>query len=1228
MSARLVRVLAFLLACCIFPRQASAAVAESSETAPAATEPSGPTPSTAVQKIVDEASRMAEAKQSSDSLKAADQALEAARQTNDTVGEAFAQQARGKALKDLQRPKESLSAWRDAHQIWARTGDTPEQIVAMTREALLCAEDNKSEEERLFAEALAMAKKESPRPAALAQALYDAGYAIGIQGPMPPAIQYFLAALAIREKLSPESAKVIETLNALGKAANHEGFLFGDTKSLEVAKGYLTRALEIEQRVAPDSSLSVETLTLLGKNDTRTTGTAIERGNDQSAARQHYLAALQIQKKLAPGGSVEEAGILEKIGDLELALTDLAAAHEHLAEAVAVVERVAPDSATLVWCIQDLGLVEKGEGNLSDARDHLQRVLALEEDRHEFLGSFFMNLGAVAADQYDFSAARDYLERALAAFTKTLPNSTGVLITLENLSSVFEKQGDLAAALDYGRRALASAEKKYKDKESGIVAADLIQVGNILREQGNFSAAAEHYHRALDMYEKLTPGSLNVADSLRNLAELERARKNPSLAMEYDLRALQVGQKSCPNSWCMAGILNDLGEMAYEQGDLNNSEKYLRQAAYMREKGLGPTHPDLARTLNDLALTEAALGRRSDALAMALRAESIGAAHLRVSVRTLSERQALAYETIRASGLDLALTLTTDRANTPSARSEVFDSVVRSRALVFDELAARHRSAYGSGDTEVAQLASQLSSARARLATLVFRGARDMKPEAYRNLLEEASRGKEKAERMMAEKSAAFRQEQARTQLGLKEIAAALPPGSALLAFIRYAKRDLPKSGVNKVASEQVPSYAAFVLRAGKQEPDFVPLGAAREIESLLTAWRSDIALQTEAVNISARTSEDAYRRTGASLRRKIWDPLVPRLGDAREVFVVPDAALHLLSLASLPVGNSQYLVETKPLIHYLSTERDLVPAPSRRGEGILVVGNPAFDQVGTLETASNQQSARTGTTSGTPKALLRGTRSACGTFQTLHFPALPGSQQEAENISALWKQAAGEGSQTLRGASVQESSNLLQMTGANASPEAFVQLAPGKRVLHLATHGFFLEGSCQSAVQLGLDSHKQDESFLPATTENPLLLSGLAFAGANRRGSAKANETDGILTAEEIAGINLEGVDWAVLSACDTGVGEIKVGEGVFGLRRAFQVAGAKTVIMSLWPVEDETTRQWMGTMYREHFLNGKDTGESVRAASLQILRQRRAKNQSTHPFYWGAFIAVGDWH
>jgi len=445
------------------------------------------------------------------------------------------------------------------------------------------------------------------------------------------------------------------------------------------------------------------------------------------------------------------------------------------------------------------------------------------------------------------------------------------------------------------------------------------------------------------------------------------------------------------------------------------------------------------------------------------------------------------------------------------------------------------------------------------------------------------------------------------------------------VAFVRYSEHDFQKRETSKVILEPVPSYAAFVLRAGKQEPEFVQLGSARKIESLLAVWRRDIARPAEANGLSAKTDENTYRRSGAALRRRIWDPLVPELGDAREVLVVPDAALHLVSLASLPVGNSEYLIETGPLIHYLSTERDLVPAESRHGEGILVVGNPAFDQAGKVVVASNQQAVPTGRRNGTGVTLLRGLRSACGTFRTLRFPPLPASQQEAEKIAAVWKRsAAGKGARTDVGPPGQPSSGeLRQVTGADASAEAFEQYAP----VHVATHGFFLEGSCESVVQRGLDASKQNQGFLPATAENPLLLSGLAFAGANRRTSAKRDETDGILTAEEIAGINLEGVDWAVLSACDTGAGEIKVGEGVFGLRRAFKVAGAKTVIISLWPVEDEATRQWMATLYREHFLNGKDTGESVRAASMQILRQRRAKHQTTHPFYWGAFIAAGDW-
>jgi CHAT domain-containing protein len=136
-----------------------------------------------------------------------------------------------------------------------------------------------------------------------------------------------------------------------------------------------------------------------------------------------------------------------------------------------------------------------------------------------------------------------------------------------------------------------------------------------------------------------------------------------------------------------------------------------------------------------------------------------------------------------------------------------------------------------------------------------------------------------------------------------------------------------------------------------------------------------------------------------------------------------------------------------------------------------------------------------------------------------------------------------------------------------------------------------------------------------------------LRFAGANWRASAALDEDDGILTAEEVAAMNLEGVEWAVLSACNTGLGTVAPGEGIFGLRRAFQAAGVRTVIMSLWAVDDRASLEWMEALYRARLIDRLDTADAVRAASLAVIRERRASGRSTHPFYWAAFVSAGDW-
>jgi CHAT domain-containing protein len=324
-------------------------------------------------------------------------------------------------------------------------------------------------------------------------------------------------------------------------------------------------------------------------------------------------------------------------------------------------------------------------------------------------------------------------------------------------------------------------------------------------------------------------------------------------------------------------------------------------------------------------------------------------------------------------------------------------------------------------------------------------------------------------------------------------------------------------------------------------------------------------------------------------------------------VFIVPDGALNLVNLAALPVGTTEYLVERRPTIQYLSTERDLLPSSETKseGNGLLALGGPSFDNV--LPIRRRQQST------------LRA--APCGTLQSMTFDQLPATLREATEIAGLWKSAASSAG-----------AGDVHLSVANdATERAFKQHAPGRRVLHLATHGFFLGGECADATPgtraVGRVSPARVKPPSRVDVPNPLLVSGLAFAGANQRSRAKPDQEDGILTAEEISAMNLRGTEWAVLSACDTGLGEVKAGEGVFGLRRAFQIAGVRTVIMSLWSVEDEATRQWMRALYDARLNERLDTAESVRAASLRVLRDRRSKRLSTHPFHWGAFVSAGDW-
>jgi len=587
-------------------------------------------------------------------------------------------------------------------------------------------------------------------------------------------------------------------------------------------------------------------------------------------------------------------------------------------------------------------------------------------------------------------------------------------------------------------------------------------------------------------------------------------------------------------------------------------------------------------TLSQLAYAE--IGARGtqvsgpsmeEILSHALEAERIDREHVRRTNRALSEREALHLVSTRFhGGLQLGVALAAKGDLDGTGRRAVWDGIVRSRALSFDTMASRGRAVLESSDAEVERLALAFRQARSGLASAAIRAAAAPKDQAAAVALRRAQAEKDAAERALAGRSRTFATEFEQARVGADEVLERLPTDTALISY--WIDWDWFSAPLEK--------YVAFVLRPGDPAPVVVRLGSHEEVDALVAAWRKKTMVFT------GEGAEAASRAAGVKLRRAIWDPVAKYLGDARRILIVPAGQLHTVSFAALPVGKDRYLVDGPAAVHYLSAERDLVGGPAAQGQGLLVLGGPSFEAQPRGELLAQTSS-------------YRGPRSSCDNFEKMRFAPLPESAREASAVEKLSRAA---------------SAKVDLLLGPRASETAFKELAPGHRFLHVATHGFFLGGACASTLDPVTHEMK---------SENPLLLSGLALAGANRRAAAGADEDDGILTAEEIAALDLSSVEWAVLSACDTGSGDVESLEGVLGLQRAFRIAGARTVVMSLWPVDDRATRRFMEKLYGLRMREGADVGTAMQGAMRAVLVERRRKGLSTDPFHWAGFVATGAW-
>jgi CHAT domain-containing protein len=412
--------------------------------------------------------------------------------------------------------------------------------------------------------------------------------------------------------------------------------------------------------------------------------------------------------------------------------------------------------------------------------------------------------------------------------------------------------------------------------------------------------------------------------------------------------------------------------------------------------------------------------------------------------------------------------------------------------------------------------------------------------------------------------------------------AASLPQGSALLEYIAYTDSPLlPKPGAPPSQKPGELRYLALLL---------FPDGSSRALD-LGPAAPIDRAVQRLHAALSKKTS--SYLSASKALESLLFQPLLPLLPNTRRLFIAPDGQLHLVPFAALHDGRS-FLLDSFD-ITYLSSGRDLLRPREERSpsRSVVVVADPDFTSA-----PSPLGSPSVDERSASLEPFFSSLREE---LPDIPWAPLPGTRKEAIAIQRLFPHAQ-------------------LLLGPQATKQALLTLeTPG--VLHVATHGFFLEDSSASPSSRAV-SHfgALAETGPQRLPPEPLLRSGLMLAGAHSPSpqGASPRREDSLVTALELAGLNLWGTQLVVLSACDTGRGDLKRGQGVYGLRHALQVAGAQTVVSSLWKVDDDTTQQLMEGYY-QNLLAGQGRTSALRD-TMRALRRSRP-----HPYFWAPFIALG---
>ena len=932
---------------------------------------------------------------------------------------------------------------------------------------------------------------------------------------------------------------------------------------------------------------------------------ALDRAKQALAMRQKLYPLQQF-----PQGHPDLAASLINMGDVLRSLVRLEPALKHYQKALAMYQKLYPakqfpqGDAELARSLNNMGVILESLGRPQAALEHYRQALAMCQklyplkqfpDGHANLATSLDNMGGVLRSLSRLEPALELYQQALAMRQKLYPlkqfpqGHTELARSLNNMGGVLELLGRLEPALEHHQQALTMCQKLYPLKQfpqgHAALVTSLINMGDVLESLGRPQPAQEHYQQALAMSRKLYPlkqfpqGHPDLAGSLNGMGFVLQSQGRLELALEHFQEALAMYRKLYPRGEAdLAMSLNNMGSILQALGRLEAAQEHFQQALAMYQK-LYPLkqfpqgHTYLAGSLNNIGYVLLASRQYEPAVAHLEQALVMQARLTGNVALAVSEGEALAFARASHSSLHGYLSAT---LHLPQSAAQAYARVWTDRAALSRILHQRHQAALAAAadKPEVRDCFARLQTVRRDLAYVLLQPlpSDQQTLQGRDRLVNELTQDKRRLERELVRLLADLDKQRQLDALGPADLQKALPAHSAFVDLLRYRRFAFDPKKPSGEKESWTSCYVAFVV-CPEGPVQRVELEEARPIEEALADWRHLIEQRKE------HDSPEAANK----LRRRVWDKIADHLPkDTQTVFLAPDADLTRLPWHALPGSKpGSILLEDHALaivphgpflLEQLRSERRF-----GQGQGLpLVLGGVSYSEAPE------------------PVAEAVAVRGPNREGAAVTWIPLKGSERELRLLQQLY----GDKTVALQGR-------------AAGVPRLFREL-PQARLAHFATHGFFNEKEFrreqQRARQQATDvlrgqgfAMDQLGKRITVGASNPLSYTGLVLAGANE--PAKAGPYGGILTGEAILDLDLRKLELAVLSACQTGLGDVANGECVHNLQHAFHVAGCPNVVASLWSVPDEATAALMGLFYRE-LHDGKPPLEALRAAQLYLYR------------------------